>query len=388
MNIEYSDKIKKLPPYLFAEIDRLKEKAREEGKDIISLGIGNPDLPTPEEIIKELQRQAEKKENHKYPSYEGLELFRMKIAEWFDKRYNIKFDYKTEILSTIGAKEAIGHLPFAFINRDDVVLIPDPSYPVYRSGTIFAEGIPYFMPLKKENNFFPDLEAIPVNIRNKAKLMFINYPNNPTSAVATYEFYKQVVEFASKYNIIVASDVAYNELYFEDYKPISFLQVEGAKDVGIEFHSLSKTYNMTGWRVGFVLGNKDIIKGLGKIKNNLDSGVFQPIQYAGIVALDNYEKFNTKIREVYEKRRKVMIKNLEDIGWKYLKPKATFYFWIETLPGYDSRKMAGKLLSEQGIVVTPGIGFGENGEGFIRMTITVKEEIIEEVFKRIRKIKW
>ncbi len=388
MNIEYSEKIKKLPPYLFAEIDRLKEETRKKGVDIISLGIGDPDLPTPDVVIEALNKSAYDINNHHYPSYEGLLEFRQKIAEWFFKRYNVKFDPESEILSVIGSKEAIGHFPFAFINRDDVVLVPDPAYPVYKSGTIFAEGIPYFMPLKKENNFFPDFNDIPVDIRNKAKIMFLNYPNNPTSATATKEFFKEAIEFAEKYNIIIAHDAAYNELYFDNDKPLSFFEIEGSRDVGIEFHSFSKTFNMTGWRVGFAVGNSKIVTGLGKIKNNLDSGIFQAIQYAAMAALDNYEKLNEENRKIFQHRRDLVLNYLDELGWKYLKPQATFYVWIETLPGYDSKKMAMKMLEEKGIVVTPGIGFGEAGEGFIRMALTVNDETLEEVFKRIKEIKW
>ena len=388
MDIKYSEKIKQLPPYLFAEIDRLKQEARKQGKDIISLGIGDPDLPTPEVVINSLQKAAEDKKNHQYPSYEGLLLFRQKVSQWFKKRYRVKLNPETEILSLIGAKEGIGHLPFAFINRDDVVLIPSPGYPVYRSGTIFAEGKPYFMPLKKENSFLPDLDAIDEETKKKAKLMFINYPNNPTTAVSTKEFFKQVVDFAHKYNIIIAHDAAYSEMYFDNEKPLSFLQTDGAMDIGMEFHSLSKTFNMTGWRIGFAAGNKDIITGLGKIKNNLDSGVFQAVQYAGITALENYENLNSRIRQVYQSRRDFVMKKLDKLGWKYLKPKATFYMWTETLKGYDSAGMAKKLLQEQGIVITPGTGFGKDGEGFIRLALTVDENTLEEVFNRIEKIKW
>ncbi len=388
MKIEYSEKIKQLPPYLFAEIDRLKEEAKARGLDIISLGIGDPDLATPDVVIETLNKTAKDIDNHHYPSYSGLLSFRQKIADWFKSRYGVEFNPETEILSVIGSKEAIGHLPFAFINRDDIVLIPDPAYPVYRSATLFAEGIPYFMPLKKENNFFPDLDAIPSDVRNRAKIMFLNYPNNPTAAVATEDFFKEVIKFAEKYNIIIAHDAAYNELYFDDKKPISFFEVEGAREVGIEFHSFSKTFNMTGWRVGFAVGNKDIIAGLGKIKSNLDSGIFQAIQYAAMSALDNYEELNRKNREIFQHRRDIVAENLDELGWSYRLPQATFYMWIDVLPGYDSKKMAMKMLEEQGIVVTPGVGFGEAGEGFIRMALTVNDDKIKEVFNRIKKIEW
>ncbi len=388
MKINYSKKIKELPPYLFAEIDKLKQEAIKQGKKIISFGIGDPDLPTPAVIIKALQRAAENGENHHYPSYEGLLSLRQEITRWFEQRYHVSLSPETEVLSLIGSKEGIGHLPFAFINRDDYVLMPNPGYPVYRSGTIFAEGIPHFMPLLKENNFLPDLSKVPNRIRNKAKLMFINYPNNPTSACADKGFFEEIVKFASKYNIIVAHDAAYNEMYFDNHKPPSFLEIEGAKDIGIEFHSLSKTFNMTGWRIGFAVGNKEIVSGLGSIKNNLDSGIFQAVQYAAIESLKNYQSLSEDIRKVYQHRRDIVLCKLDELGWKYLKPKATFYVWVETLPGYDSKKMAMKLLQEQGIVVTPGSGFGEFGEGYIRLAITVGDEAIEEAFNKIKLIRW
>lgn len=387
MEVDYSNKIKKLPPYLFAEIDKLKEQIKSQGKEIISLGIGDPDRPTPQVIIDALKKYSELNENHHYPSYEGLFELRNEISNWFYKRYNIKLNPETEILSLIGSKEGIGHLPFAFVEPDDIVLVPDPAYPVYRSGTIFAEATPYFMPLLEKNNFLPDLDSIPASVRNKAKLMFLNYPNNPTSATATQQFFEEVVEFAQKYNIIVAHDAAYNEIYFEK-PPVSFLQVPGAKEVGIEFHSFSKTYNMTGWRIGFAVGNEKIIKGLGSIKNNLDSGIFQPIQFAAIEALKNYENISEKNRNLYKKRLNLALKYLDELGWQYYKPEATFYIWIKCINGYDSKTMAQRLLQEQGIVVTPGVGFGQYGEGYIRIALTVDEEKLEKVFNKIKEIKW
>ncbi len=388
MEIKYSKKIEQLPVYLFAEIDKLIKEQKSKGKEVISLGIGDPDLPTPEIIINALKKASEDKNNHQYPSYNGLLIFREKISEWFKKRYKVKLNPENEILSLIGSKEGIGHFPLAFINRDDYVLIPDPGYPVYRSGTIFAEGIPFFMPLRKENNFLPDFRQIPEDVKKKSGLMFLNYPNNPTSAVASVDFFKEAVEFAYNNNIIIAHDAAYNELYFEDNSPLSFLQIEGAMDVSIEFHSFSKTFNMTGWRVGFAVGNKKIIQGLGRIKSNLDSGIFQAVQYAAITALENYQKLNTENRKVYQIRRDYALKRLNKLGWQYLNPKATFYVWIETIPGYDSKAMAKKLLQEQGIVVTPGVGFGKSGEGYIRMALTVDESVLEKVFDKIEIIKW
>jgi len=387
MEIKYSKKVKSLPPYLFAEIDKLKNKVKSEGKEIISLGIGDPDAPTPNVIIEALKKYAELSENHHYPSYEGLFSLRKKISEWFLKRYNVQLDPENEILALIGSKEGIGHFPFAFIDRDDYVIVPDPAYPVYKSSTIFSEGKVYFVPLLEENNFLPDLNKIPRRIRNKAKIIFLNYPNNPTSAVASKEFLEEAVKFALKYNIIIAYDAAYNEIYF-DKKPFSILQIENGKEVAIEFHSFSKTYNMTGWRIGFAVGNNKLIKGLGEIKNNLDSGIFQPIQYAAIEALNNYDSISENNKNLYKKRRDLVLKELNNLGWKYFYPEATFYVWVKCLKNYDSKKMASKLLEEEGIVVTPGIGFGKYGENYIRIALTVNEETIIKVFDKIKKIKW
>lgn len=386
--IGYSRKLKALPPYLFAEMDRLKQEARARGMNIISFGIGDPDLPTPAPVIEALSRAANDEANHHYPSYEGLPEFRQEAAGWFARRFGVALDPEKEVLSLIGSKEGIGHLPFAFIDRDDVVLVPDPGYPVYRSGTVFSEGVPYFMPLRKENGFLPDLEAIPKSVLKKARLMFINYPNNPTSACAGRDFFKQVVAFASRHNILVAHDAAYSEMYFDNEAPPSFLEVEGAREIGIEFHSVSKTFNMTGWRIGFACGNREIVAGLGAIKSNLDSGIFQPVQYAAMEAYRRYEELSEPIRKVYQKRRDQVCSYLDSLGWKYLRPGATFYVWVETLKGYDSRKTAMKLLSEQGIAVTPGNGFGQSGEGFFRLALTVSGEMIAEAFDRIKSMKW
>ncbi|MDD5065439.1 MAG: LL-diaminopimelate aminotransferase [bacterium] len=388
IKIDYSRKIKQLPPYLFAEMDRLKQEGVKQGQRIISFGIGDPDLATPEPIIQALKKAADAPENHHYPSYEGLFLFRKEISQWFIKRYGVSLDPETEILSLLGSKEGIGHLPFAFIDKNDFVLVPDPGYTVYRSGTVFAGGTPYLMPLRKENGFLPDLKAIPERIKKRARLMFINYPNNPTAASAPRAFFEDVVKMAQRYHIIVAHDAAYNEMYFDNEKPFSFLEVKGARDVGIEFHSFSKTFNMTGWRVGFAAGNADILKGLGSIKNNLDSGVFQAVQYAAMEALRRYDELSAPIRKVYGSRRDLVAARMDELGWKYVKPKATFYFWVETPAGYDSRKMTMRLLQEAGIMVTPGNGFGENGEGFIRLAVTVNDDLINEAFDKIGSIRW
>jgi LL-diaminopimelate aminotransferase len=388
MNICYSDKIKKLPPYLFIEIDRKRKDAINKGVDVISFGVGDPDMPTPLHIIKAMQKSVEKKENHKYPFGVGMLLYREAIAKWYNTRFNVILN-PDEICSLIGSKEGIGHMHLGFINQGDVVLIPEPGYPVYNTGTIFAGGIPYFMPLIEKNNFLPDLDAIPKDIIEKAKLIFVNYPNNPTSALATKEFYIKLVKFAKTNNIIVASDAAYSEIYYDkNDKPISFLEVSGAKDVGVEFHSLSKTYNMTGWRIGFVCGNKKIVSGIAKIKDNYDSGVFQAIQEAATVALTSSQKCVEISRNIYKERRDILIDGLNNIGWETILPKASFYVWAKTPKNYTSNDVVSMLLDDAGIVCTPGSGMGKSGEGYIRFALTVNISKINEAIKRMKNLKW
>lgn len=380
--IEMAERIKKLPPYLFAEIDRLKDEVGRKGVDIIDLGVGDPDIPTPKEIIEVAKKALEDPKNHQYPSYAGMYEFRKAVADWYKRRFNVELNANNEVVSLIGSKEGIAHLPIAFVNPGDYVLVPNPGYPVYPVATMFAGGKSYEMPLKHENGFLPDLESIDKSILRKTKLMFIGYPNNPTSAVADENFYRSVVEMARKYNFIVASDNAYSEICYDGYEPISFLKVDGAKEVGIEFHSLSKTFNMTGWRIGFAVGNKDIINGLGKAKTNIDSGIFQAVQIAGAYALNNAESLNAPIRKIFADRRSQMYKALKDAGFEFDMPRATFYFWVKVPNGFTSSEFAKKMLEEKGIVVTPGNGFGEIGEGYFRISITSPR--IKEAVERLK----
>ena len=388
MRIEKAKRIEQIPPYLFAEIDKKKEEMRKKGMDLIDLGIGDPDLPTPRLIIERLKKAAENPKNHRYPSYEGMIEFRTAVAQWFEKRFGVKLDPRAEVLSLIGSKEGIAHIPLAFVNPGDYVLVPSPGYPVYRVSTIFAGGIPYFLPLLKENGFLPNLSEIPAEIAEKAKLLFINYPNNPTSAIAGKSFFEEVVAFAHRYQIMVCHDAAYSEIAFDGYQPLSFLQVEGAMEVGIEFHSLSKTFNMTGWRIGFAVGHPEIISGLGRVKTNIDSGLFQAIQEAGIVALNHFDTPLPEIIETYERRRDVMVKGLQEIGLEVDRPKATFYLWIHVPREYTSAQFATLLIEQAGIVATPGNGFGDAGEGYIRMALTVDEKRLKEAIERLKKIKF
>lgn len=386
MSIDYADRIKELPSYLFEEIDKAKQKAVGEGRPIIDLGIGDPDMPTPEFIVKKLQEAVKDPATHKYALNKGLRSLREAMAKWYKDRFSVELDPDSEVLPLLGSKEGIGHIPLAFINQGNYVLVPDPGYPPYRSGSIFAGAKVHHMPLLEENGFIPDLEAIDDEIACGAKLMHINYPNNPTGAVCDIAFYEKVVEFAKKYDIIVCSDAAYTEISFDGYNPPSFLEVEGAKDIGIEFHSLSKTFNMTGWRVAMAVGNADVLAGLAKVKSNLDSGVFTAVQVAAIEALKRAEEVKSKMNAIYQKRRDVLVNGLNEMGWKIPPLKATFYLWAPVLKGYDSTSMAKALLEKANIIVTPGNGFGASGEGYVRMALTVDDSKLEEVVARIKKV--
>ena len=381
-----SERIRKLPPYLFAEIDEMKKRKEKEGVEVIDFGVGDPDIPTPKHIVEAMKKAVEKPENHRYPSYEGLLEFRQAVAEFYKRRKGVELNPEKEVISLIGSKEGIAHLPLAFVNDGDYVLVPDPGYPVYFSSTILADGIPYRVPLKKENNFLPDLESIPDDVAKKAKILFLNYPNNPTTAVAEKEFIKSAVDFCKDNGIILAHDFAYGEITFDGYRAKSFLEIDEAFEVCIEFNSLSKTFNMTGWRIGFAVGNEEILRGLLKVKTNVDSGVFQAIQEAAITALTgSYDCIEENCR-IYRERRDVLVEGLRELGLNVEKPKATFYVWCEVPEGYDSMSFTKKLLEDAGILVTPGVGFGEHGDGFVRFALTKDVSVIREAVERLRNI--
>ena len=387
MDFVTAERLKKLPPYLFIEMDKKKKAAIEKGVDIISLAIGDPDLATPDFIIEALYKAAKDKVNHQYPLGGGLPKFREAVAKWYDHRFGVKLDPKDEVVALIGSKEGIGHLPIGIINPGDVVLMPSPGYPVYHAGTLFAGGESHFMPLLEKNGFLPDLDAIPADVLKRAKLIWTNSPNNPTSVLMGKDFYTRVIDFARKHNLIVANDAAYTELYYDGKKPVSFLELPGAKEVGVEFHSLSKTFNMTGWRIGFAVGNKSVLKALAEVKGNLDSGVFNPIQYAGIAALEAPDSVTNDIRKIYEERRNLVASGFKKLGWQFQVPQAAFYFWVKVPNGMSSADWCGKVLEEAGIVITPGNGFGKEGEGYFRATITAEKARLEEAIQRLSKLK-
>ncbi len=384
--MEQAERIKNLPPYLFVRIDEKVRALKEKGADIISLGMGDPDLPPPKHVIEALKKAAEDPKNLHYPTSVGLLEFRKAVSEWYKERFGLEFDPEKEIVSLIGSKEGLYYASASYVNPGDIGLAPDPGYPVYGIGISLAGGKPYYMPLKEENNFLPDYSAIPEDILKKAKLLFINYPNNPTSATATREFFEETIELGKKYDILICHDNSYSEITLqEDYVPMSILEIKGAKDIAVEFHSVSKTFNMTGFRIGWVLGREDVVQAIGKIKSNIDSGIFEPIQHAAIAALRGPKDHIYKMREVYKKRRDLIIKWLKKLGWEIEPPKATIYIWAKVPKGFTSMEFSEVLLEKAHVIVTPGNGYGPSGEGYIRIALTATCERIEEAFQRIEK---
>lgn len=379
---ELSERMTKIPPYLFAEIDAMKRKKLQEGMEVIDFGVGDPDLPTPRHVVEAMQKAVEKVERQKYPSYEGMIEFRESAANFYRRRKGVKLDPEKEIVALIGSKEGIAHLPLAFVNDGDIVLVPEPGYPVYHSSTLLADGIPYEMPLKEETRFLPDLESIPDDVARKAKIMFLNYPNNPTAATAPKEFIKEAIDFCRDNKIILAHDAAYSEITFDGYYAPSFLELDEAFEVTIEFNSLSKTYNMTGWRIGFACGNSEILSGLLKVKTNVDSGVFEAVQEAAIAAMNGPDDVIDKNCEIYQKRRDLLVEGLESAGFEVEKPLATFYVWVKV--NEESIEFVKRLLDKAGIVATPGVGFGKSGEGFVRFALTRDESVIAQAVERLK----
>ncbi|MBE0478489.1 LL-diaminopimelate aminotransferase [Candidatus Aerophobetes bacterium] len=387
LNFSKAKRLGKLPPYLFAELDRRKRKLKEKGIDLIDLGVGDPDVPTPSPIVARLVEAAKDSCNYRYPSYEGLLSFREEVSRWYLRRFGVSLEPEKEVVTLIGSKEGIAHVSLGLLDAGDLALIPEPGYPVYQAGAVFAGAEPFYMSLKEDNGFLPCLQDIPSHVASRAKLMWLNYPNNPTGASVEIDFFQEVVEFAYNFNIIICHDLAYSELSYDDYRAPSFLQVDGAKEIGVEFHSLSKSFCMTGWRIGYAVGSKDLLDALKEVKTNVDSGVFQAIQEAGIEALRLQENLIPEIREIYRKRRDFFVQGLRDLGWETSLPRATFYLWIKVPGGYSSFDFTQILLERCGIVVTPGVGFGPSGEGYIRVALTVDEKRLKEALDRLEELK-
>jgi LL-diaminopimelate aminotransferase len=377
-------RLEKIPPYLFAEIDKKRLELIAKGVDIINMAVGDPDKPTPAHILQAMHRAIDDPLNHNYPPYQGKKEFREAAAKWMERRFGVKgLNPDTEVVSSIGSKEAIHNTFLAFVEAGDFTLVPDPGYPVYRTSTIFAGGEPYSMPLKEENDFLPDLGAIPKQVALKAKLLWINYPNNPTGALATLEFFEELVAFCKQYDILLCHDHAYSEIAYDGYKPPSILEIPGAKDVAIEFHSLSKSYNMTGWRIGFVAGNALGIKGLNQVKSNVDSGVFKAIQSCAIAAYSSSEAELQGLMSIYQNRRNIIVKGLQSLGWPIEPPKATLYVWVKVPHGYSSQEFVALLLDKCGVLVPPGNGYGMGGEGYFRIALTIPDERLQEAIQRM-----
>jgi LL-diaminopimelate aminotransferase len=381
--MRFAKRLDLVPPYLFAELERKVEEKRREGVDVISLGIGDPDLPTPPAVIRALQEEAAAQRTHQYPTNRGLEAFRDAVASFYGDRFGVRIDAATDVVPVLGGKEGVAHIAFACLDPGDVALAPEPGYPPYTSGPLFAGADVHYLPLRAENEFMPDLDAVPADIAGRANLLFLNYPNNPTGAVVAQGFFERAVEFAHAHDLIVVHDNAYSEIAFDDYRPPSFLATEGAKDVGVEIFSLSKGWNMTGWRVGWVAGNADVVEQFRRLKTNLDSGMFDALQLAGVVALTEARDFPAEMSEIYARRRDLMIDALARIGLPASPPQATPYIWVRVPEGYTSETFTELVLSEAGVVVSPGPSFGTSGEGYVRISLTVADERLQEAATRI-----
>jgi LL-diaminopimelate aminotransferase len=381
--MEFAKRLDRLPPYLFVQVNRRIAELEAKGKNIVNFGIGDPDLPTPPHIIERLCRAARDPANHRYPETGGLPELRQTIAGWYEQRFGVTLNPAKEVLPLLGSKEGIGHIALCLVEPGDVTLVPDPGYPPFSLGTILAGGEPYFVPLKEENDFLLDFEAVPDDVADKAKLMWLNYPNNPTGATAGIDFFERAVRFAQKHDLAICHDAPYTEVAFDGYKAPSFMQIPGARKVGVEFHSLSKTYDMTGWRIGMMVGNADMVNALFRVKSNLDSGVPQAIQFAAMEALRGSQKHIAEHNAILQRRRDRLLKVLDEIGLKARTPRATFYIWARVPRGYTSLDFTTKLLDEVGIAVTPGPGYGKEGEGYIRFSLTLSDDRLEEGARRL-----
>lgn len=385
VKVELADRIKALPPYLFVRLDQMKNDALARGVDVIDLGIGDPDQATPAHICAAGQKAIDLPAHHHYPSSYGLKKFREAAAAWLDRRFGVKLD-PGNVISLIGSKEGLGHFPLAYINPGDVTLVPSPAYPVYKIGTIFAGGTPFILPLWEKNNFLPDLESIPSDISAQAKILFINYPNNPTGATCGLDFFEKAVAWAKRHDVIVCHDNAYSELAYDGYESPSILSVPGAMDCAIELHSMSKSYNMTGWRIGFAAGCPEAVAALGKVKSNVDSGAFEAVQLAAVEAMERGAEDIKQLRVMYQRRRDVLLSGLDALKIRYQKPRGSFYVWARTPDGVSSEEWVARLLDEAGIMTAPGTGYGDEGEGYFRMALIVPEDRMREAVERMKKM--
>ena len=381
--MKFAKRVDEAPTYLFVQISRKIAEKKAQGIEVISFGIGDPDLATPGHVVDALHEASKEPANHRYPESEGLPEFRRAVADWYKRRFGVSLDPETEVVSLIGAKEGIGHAALCFVEPGDIALIPDPGYPVYSVGTLFAGGESYTMPLLAENRWLPDLDAVPEDVASRATVMWLNYPNNPTAAVADLDYFEEVVAFARRYEIAVMHDACYTEVAYDKYKPVSFLQAEGAMDVGMEFHSLSKSYNMTGWRLGMAVGNAEMVGRLTTVKSNLDSGVPQAIQQMGIEAMGRPLESVDERNAVYQRRRDRVVKALNKMGLEVQPPRASLYVWAGVPEGYTSAKFSERLLEERDILVSPGTGYGEHGEGYVRLSLTLADEAVDEAIDRM-----
>jgi len=384
--MRYSRRLDRIPPYLFAQIDRKIAEKKAQGVDVISFGVGDPDVPTPDAIVDRLCLEARKPENHRYPSYFGLPEFRVAAARWLERRFNIKVDPACEVLPLMGSKEGIAHMALAALDPGDIALVPEPSYPVYAMGTLLAGAESHFIPLTADAGFLPDLDGISPDVLSRAKLLWINYPNNPTGAVAPMEFFARAVEFCRRHDLLLAHDNAYSEITFDGFVAPSVLQVEGASDVAVEFHSLSKTFNMTGWRVAFACGNYAALEALGTIKTNIDSGIFNAVQLAGVEALDNCQDDIDRMVGIYRGRRDLMVSLLSSLGWVVEPPRGSIYIWLPVPEGFSSASFSEHVLDRAGVFFTPGNAYGPSGEGFVRLSLTVPDDRVEEAVRRLGEV--
>lgn len=380
-----STRLRSIGAYLFADLDRKQEALAARGVDVISLSTGDPDIPTPEHIVRAVEEGARDPRTHRYPPYQGSAEFRLAVASWVERRFDVTLDPDREILTLIGSKEGLAHLPWAVLNPGEAALVPDPGYPVYRSSTIMAEGEVVPVPLHADHGFLPDLDAVPSGALRRARILFLNYPNNPTGATADLAFFERAVDFARQHSLLIAHDNAYSEITYDGYRAPSILQVPGAKDVAIELHSLSKSFNMTGWRIGFAVGNRDAVGALGTLKTNVDSGVFVAVQRAGVAALSGPGDVLAPTLATYRARRDRIVSALRAIGWNPPTPRATLYIWMPTPGRRPSVDFAAEVLERTGVVVTPGVGYGPNGEGYVRLSITTPDDRIDEALVRLRR---